>query len=163
MNTILLTRRRLFISLRITVAAAALFVALFTISAAGLVRADAQSDIDRELLDNLGSDLLDVGDPLDVGPVDEFDRELFAPRKNPKEAGGDNRNTQPRKNGPPHKQTAAGERAGDEIVRDLLEELRRIDEAQRAAAKNNAGKDGPQQGNPLVDLARQMRSIGQDQ
>ena len=118
---------------------------IFATAAAELASADAQSDIDRELLENMGSG------PLDVGPVDESDRELFTPQKTTKKADADNR-----KSG---KQTPGAERPDDEIVRDLLKELRRVDQAQRAAAKKTTAENGPKQGNPLVDLARRMRAV----
>ena len=46
-----------------------------------------------------------------------------------------------------------------DIDRELLKELRHADEIELAPAKNVADKDGPQQDNPLIDLARQMRSV----
>ena len=46
-----------------------------------------------------------------------------------------------------------------DIDSELFKELRRADEAELAVMENDADKDGPQQGNPLIDLARQMRSV----
>lgn len=110
-------------------------------------------DVDRQLPDN-----------LDAAPLDGLDRELFGPRQEPSAA-------RPAKI--PAPKPAAAERPGDQIVRDLLQELRRADEAQRAAAQkqpDNADDTKPvppaesktaaaAQDNPLIKIARQMRDV----
>lgn len=136
---------------RLVLLAIAVMFALAAISSGRLARADSKTDIDRQLLENMGGEA-----------VDDLDRELFAPKK--KAAGAE-----PGK--PSAKLSAEAERPGDQIVRDLLQELRRIDAAERAAAKKPMPDESTAagvstataaaEGNPLVDIARKMRDVEQ--
>ncbi len=104
-------------------------------------------DIDRQLLEN-----------LDAEQANDLDRQLFGPNKKPPAA-------QPGKT--PTKQPATTtERPGDQIVRDLLKELRQTDAAQHDAAKKQPAPEidtrpAAAQDNPLINIARQMRSVEQ--
>ncbi len=85
-------------------------------------------------------------------PLDDLDRELFAPKK---KSAVD----QPGKTLTP--QPSHAERPGDQIVRDLLRELRRAD----ADDKNNtippdeSTTSAAAPANPLINIARQMRAV----
>ena len=112
-------------------------------NATGSLSTAPTPDIDRQLLEN-----------LDAKPVDDLDRELFGPKK--KSAA-----VQPTK-----QPSTTAERPGDQMVRDLLQELRQADTAQRDSAKKQTDetidtRPATAQGNPLVDIARQMRAVEQ--
>ncbi|MEA1951811.1 MAG: hypothetical protein U9N87_10530, partial [Planctomycetota bacterium] len=116
--------------------------AMFTLLATGgrTAWADSKTDIDRELLEKLGGE-----------PVDDLDRELFAPEKNSSDA-------EPGKD--PTRKAGGTERPGDEIVRELLLELRRTEtNGKKAAASEKPGESATATGNPLVSIARQMRDV----
>ncbi len=118
-----------------------LIAAMLTVVVAGgqTLRADSKADIDRELLEKLGG-----------GPGDDLDRELFAPGK---KSSGDKPGKQPA-------QKADGkQRPGDDIVRELLRELRRTDADDNKDVSPKTDETAAEKGNPLISIARQMRDV----
>ena len=84
-------------------------------------------------------------------PVDDMDRELFAPKKISTVA-------EPGKT--PTRRPADAERPGDQIVRDLLQELRRANANDKSpVSPDESTTPAAAQDNPLVSIARQMREV----
>ncbi|MBN2291115.1 MAG: hypothetical protein JXM70_01745 [Pirellulales bacterium] len=102
--------------------------------------ADSKAGIDRELLEKLGGE-----------PVDDLDRELFAPKKKTSDAVPGKELS---------RKTDGSERPGDEMIRDLLRELRRSNENDdKTVAPDASTAPAESKDNPLVSIARQMRDV----